>query len=310
MAQLSRARDRSMHSIVATIQAEQDKAIRAPAKGVVVDLRRTRHRQDRRGAAPRGVPALHRPASLRVRRRPHRRAQRVSSCATSSGCCPASARPRWRCAPWARSSTGSGRPATTSRRWPTSRARPGWPRCCAGRRGSRRRAAPRSSGSSGATTRIVLDRGVLGRLRRQLMSQGRRNRQLNRVGTALLDAMWRQVRGERGRERGRSAFDDDMLSHAGLPGLRRGLVAAAGRAPGAVLAARPGAALPGLGRAAQCRGPAAAAEVVERGRPDPGHPRGRGRAAARRAALRPGGRAGEGRGRAATATSRGSTSPS
>ena len=35
MAQLARARDRSMHSIVATIQAEQDKAIRAPAKGVV-----------------------------------------------------------------------------------------------------------------------------------------------------------------------------------------------------------------------------------------------------------------------------------
>ena len=35
MAQLSRARDRSMHSIVATIQAEQDLAIRAPSKGVV-----------------------------------------------------------------------------------------------------------------------------------------------------------------------------------------------------------------------------------------------------------------------------------
>ena len=35
MAQLSRARDRSMHSIVATIQAEQDKAIRAPGRGVV-----------------------------------------------------------------------------------------------------------------------------------------------------------------------------------------------------------------------------------------------------------------------------------
>ncbi|MEI2819785.1 MAG: hypothetical protein V9E81_06025 [Marmoricola sp.] len=35
MAQLSRARDRSMHSIVATIQAEQDRAIRAPSKGVV-----------------------------------------------------------------------------------------------------------------------------------------------------------------------------------------------------------------------------------------------------------------------------------
>ena len=36
MAQLQRARDRSMHSIVATIQAEQDKAIRAPGKGVVL----------------------------------------------------------------------------------------------------------------------------------------------------------------------------------------------------------------------------------------------------------------------------------
>ncbi len=35
MAQLTRARDRSMHSIVATIQAEQDQAIRAPLKGVV-----------------------------------------------------------------------------------------------------------------------------------------------------------------------------------------------------------------------------------------------------------------------------------
>jgi DNA helicase IV len=35
MAQLTRARDRSMHSIVATIQAEQDRAIRAPSRGVV-----------------------------------------------------------------------------------------------------------------------------------------------------------------------------------------------------------------------------------------------------------------------------------
>ena len=67
---------------------------------------------------------------------------------------------------------------------------------------------------------IVLDRGVLGRLRRQLMSQGRRNRQLPRVAHTLLDAMWRQVRGERGRERGREAFDDEMLSRPALPRLR------------------------------------------------------------------------------------------
>ena len=54
----------------------------------------------------------------------------------------------------------------------------------------------------------------------QLMSQGRRNRQLPRVANALLDAMWRQVRGERGRERGREAFDDEMLSRPGVPRLR------------------------------------------------------------------------------------------
>ena len=43
------------------------------------------------------------------------------------------------------------------------------------------------------------------------MSQGRRNRQLPRVAGALLDALWSQVRGERGRDRGREAFDDDLL---------------------------------------------------------------------------------------------------
>src|SRR5204863_9769362 len=59
---------------------------------------------------------------------------------------------------------------------------------------------------------IHLDHGILGKLRRQLMGQGQRNRQLPRIASSLLDAMWRQVRGERGRERGRDAFDDDMLS--------------------------------------------------------------------------------------------------
>jgi hypothetical protein len=34
---------------------------------------------------------------------------------------------------------------------------------------------------------------------------------LPRIATTLLDAMWRQVRGERGRERGREAFEDEML---------------------------------------------------------------------------------------------------
>src|SRR5262249_18333542 len=60
---------------------------------------------------------------------------------------------------------------------------------------------------------LLLDRGILGRVRRQLMSQGRRNRQLPRVTGALLDALWSQVRGGRGRDRGREAFEDDLLGN-------------------------------------------------------------------------------------------------
>lgn len=59
---------------------------------------------------------------------------------------------------------------------------------------------------------LVLDRALLGRLRRQLLSQGRRNRQLPRVASTLLDALWRQVRSERGRERGKESFTDDLLA--------------------------------------------------------------------------------------------------
>jgi hypothetical protein len=63
---------------------------------------------------------------------------------------------------------------------------------------------------------LVLDRGVLGRVRRQLMSQGRRNRQLPRVTGALLDSLWSQVRGERALDRGREAFEDDLLGEDGF----------------------------------------------------------------------------------------------
>ena len=45
-------------------------------QGRRVDLRRPRHRQDRGGAAPRGLPPLLRPSPLRVRRRARRRPQR------------------------------------------------------------------------------------------------------------------------------------------------------------------------------------------------------------------------------------------
>ncbi len=59
---------------------------------------------------------------------------------------------------------------------------------------------------------LRLDGRVLGRVRRNLLSHGPRNRQLPRIAGALLDELWRQVRSERGRERGREYFDDELLS--------------------------------------------------------------------------------------------------
>ena len=73
MAALTRSRGARMRDIVATIQRHQDEAIRAPRPRRHRDHRRPRHRQDRRRPAPRGLPALLRPAAVRVRRHPRRR---------------------------------------------------------------------------------------------------------------------------------------------------------------------------------------------------------------------------------------------
>ncbi|MBI4900429.1 MAG: AAA family ATPase [Actinobacteria bacterium] len=215
MAQLSRARDRSMHSIVATIQAEQDKAIRAPGKGVVSIS----------GGPGTGktVVALHRAAFLLYsdRRRYEgggvlvvgpsgvfmRYIERVlpslgetAVALRSLGEVVGGLRATRHDEPAVADVKGSSRMAELMRRTSRQHA-PG---------------APTSFRIYWRDDTIVLDPGLLGRLRRQLMSQGRRNRQLPRVARTLLDAMWRQVQGERGRERGREAFDDDMLGHAGF----------------------------------------------------------------------------------------------
>ena len=74
LAALRSGRTGRMGDIVATIQAEQDRIIRSGVNGVLVVAGRPRHRQDRRRAAPRGVPALHPPPpageARRARRRP------------------------------------------------------------------------------------------------------------------------------------------------------------------------------------------------------------------------------------------------
>jgi len=215
MAQLSRARDRSMHSIVATIQAEQDKAIRAPGKGVVAIS----------GGPGTGktVVALHRAAFLLYsdRRRYEtggvlvvgpsgvfmRYIERVlpslgetAVALRSLGEVVSGVRATRHDEPAVADVKGADRMAELMRRTARQQA-PG---------------GPSSFRIFWRDDTIVLDGPQLGRLRRQLMSQGRRNRQLPRVAPTLLDAMWRQVRGERGRERGREAFDDELLSHAGF----------------------------------------------------------------------------------------------
>src|SRR3954453_5571782 len=211
MAQLSRARDRQMHSIVATIQAEQDKAIRAPSRGVVsitggpgtgktvVALHRVAYLlyTDRRryesggvlGVGPSGVfmryiervlPSLGEPAvALR-----------------SLGEVVDGVRATRHDEPAVADIKGSARMASLLRR-PARLQAPGSP--------DRFRVFWRDDV-------LNLEPANLGRVRRQLMSQGRRNRQLPRVPGALLDALWSQVGGERGRDRGRSAFDEDLLS--------------------------------------------------------------------------------------------------
>ncbi len=211
MAQLSRARDRSMHSIVATIQAEQDRAIRAPARGVVsisggpgtgktvVALHRAAFLlyNDRRRYESGGVLVVG-PSGVFMRyiERVLPSLGETAVALRSLGEVVDGVRASRHDEPAVADLKGSARMAELVRRTARQQA-PG---------------SPQEFRVFWRDDVIRLDRGELGRLRRQLMSNGQRNRQLTRIASTLLDTMWRQVRGERGRERGREAFDDEMLS--------------------------------------------------------------------------------------------------
>ncbi len=211
MAQLGRARDRSMHSIVATIQAEQDKAIRAPGKGVVsisggpgtgktvVALHRAAFLlySDRRRYESGGVLVVG-PSGVFMRyiERVLPSLGETAVALRSLGEVVDGLRATRHDEPAVADIKGSARMAEVLRR-------------------AARQQAPGSVEELDyfwRDDRLKLDRGTLGRVRRQLMSQGGRNRQLPRVANALLDALWRQVRGERGREQGREYFNDELLS--------------------------------------------------------------------------------------------------
>ena len=212
IAQLSRARDRQMHSIVATIQAEQDKAIRAPAKGVVsisggpgvgktvVALHRAAYLlyTDRRRYEAGGVLIVG-PSGVFMRyiERVLPSLGETAVALRSLGEVVDGVRATRHDEPAVADVKGSARMAEVLRR-------------------TARQQAPGSPDSFRIFYRddvLSLDRGKLGQMRRSLMGQGRRNQQLRRVPGALLDQLWRQVRSERGRDRGRDAFEDEMLGN-------------------------------------------------------------------------------------------------
>ncbi len=210
MAQLSRARDRTMHSIVATIQAEQDRAIRAPSKGVVsisggpgtgktvVALHRAAYLlySDRRRYETGGVLVIG-PSGVFMRyiERVLPSLGETAVALRSLGEVVDGIRATRHDEPAVADVKGAARMAELLRR--TARqAVPG---------------APRELRIFYRDDTLVLGPRELTRIRRQLLAQGKRNRQVPRVAHALLDVMWRQVTGERGRERGKEEFVDHML---------------------------------------------------------------------------------------------------
>src|SRR5690349_8758037 len=209
MAQLSRARDRSMHSIVATIQAEQDKAIRAPEKGVVLIT----------GGPGTGktVVALHRAAFLLYgdRRRYEtggvlvvgpsgvfmRYIERVlpslgetAVALRSLGDVVDGITATRRDDPRVAEVKGAAEMAEVLRR--TARQYvPG---------------SPREFRTFYRDDVLVLGSRELAQARRQLLSMGPRNRSTTRVASTLIDHLWRQVKSERARERTKEDFADEM----------------------------------------------------------------------------------------------------
>ena len=229
MAQLSRARDRSMHSIVATIQAEQDKAIRAPGKGVVsisggpgtgktvVALHRAAYLlyNDRRRYESGGVLIVG-PSGVFMRyiERVLPSLGETAVALRSLGEVVDGLRTVRHDDPAVADVKGSARMAELLRR---------------AARQAVARVTATSSASSTATTSSSSTGDARAGSAASCWRQGLRNRPVPRVASALIDALWRQVRGERGRERGREEFDDEMLGNDAFVRVRGRLVAAARR---------------------------------------------------------------------------------
>ena len=211
LASLSRARDASMHSVVATIQKEQDEAIRAPSRGATII-----------GGGPgtgKTVVALHRAAYLLYTDRQRFESGGVMVVGPSSvfmsyiervlpslgetsvslrslGEVVDGVRARRHDEPVAAAAKGSSRMLPVLRRLATSPQR---------HEPSRFRYFYKDDV-------LQLDAKRLAAVRRRLLSGQPRNRAYPKVPEALVRELWSQVNGERALEKGEEGFVDTISS--------------------------------------------------------------------------------------------------
>jgi len=209
MAELQRARDATMHSVVATIQKEQDDAIRSPARAVTII-----------GGGPgtgKTVVALHRAAYLLYTDR--RRFESGGVLVVG----PSDVFMRY----IERVLPSLGETAVTLRSIgevvdgvhgtrhdaPETAAVKGSRRMLTVLRRAARDAVPEAPTQFRVFYRddvLALDEHQLRTLRRHLLGAQRRNRAAERVSVALLDVLWEQVSGERATARGKEEFVDEV----------------------------------------------------------------------------------------------------
>jgi len=211
LASLSRARDSSMHSVVATIQKEQDEAIRAPSRGATTI-----------GGGPgtgKTVVALHRAAYLLYTDRRRFESGGVLVVGPSTVFMNYIERVL----------PSLGETSVTLRSLGEvvdglSAIRHDEPVAAAAKGSSRMTAfIARAAAAAlpGAPTEfryfykddvLRLDADQLDRIRRHLLSGGKRNRAYDRAPAALVDALWRQVSGERALEKGEAEFVETITT--------------------------------------------------------------------------------------------------
>ncbi len=210
LASMSRARDAAMHSVVATIQKEQDDAIRAPSRGATII-----------GGGPgtgKTVVALHRAAYLLYTERRRFESGGVLVVGPSSvfmayiervlpslgetsvtlrslGEVVDGVKSRHHDEPVAAAAKGSARMVRVLRRLATEAAPD----------------EPTEYRYFYKDDVLRLDERRLAGLRRHLLHQASYNRAVPRVPAVLAEALWQQVNGERALEKGREGFLEELV---------------------------------------------------------------------------------------------------